>query len=545
VGSGQRPEPALQALNETLERRVAERTAHLRERDELLRALTDNSPDPIYVKDAQSRWLLANPAVLRIVGKTAEEAIGKTDLELHRDPSIGQAILENDRRIMSAGRAEAVEEVADSVEGRRVYLSIKAPWPDGRGGIAGIVGISRDITERKRVEEELRNANALLTEADRRKDAFLASLSHELRNPLAPIANSLYVLDHAAPGGEQADRAKQVICRQVLQLSNLVNDLLDVTRIARGKATLQKERLELNEVVRRAVEDNRSLFDRAGVRLELASEACAIRMVADRTRIVQIVGNLLQNSAKFTHRGGRTRVSVAVLAHQAVVRVVDDGVGIAPETVALLFQPFTQAAQTLDRSRCGLGLGLALVKGLVELHGGTVSAHSEGLGCGTEMVVRLPVEASTALQDEESPSPVTRCRRRVLIIEDNADTAASLSEVLGFGQHEVAIAHDGPDGLAQARAFRPDVVLCDIGLPGMSGYDVARVFREDEELRGTVLVALSGYALPEDVLRAAEAGFACHLAKPPSLEKLEALLASLPAESASASTASRGPPASA
>ena len=259
------------------------------------------------------------------------------------------------------------------------------------GEVVALVSMSLDVTQRHLAEEELREANERLVEADRRKSEFLAVLSHELRNPLAPIVNSLYILEHAPAGGEQAERAKQVISRQVAQLSNLVNDLLDVTRISRGMIQLQKERLELCEVVRRAVEDNRSLFERARVHLELAPAPRPVPVIADCTRVAQIVGNLLQNSAKFTGNGGLTQISVAAEGNQAIVRVVDNGVGMSRETLERLFQPFMQAEQSLDRSQGGLGLGLALVKGLVELHGGSVSARREGLGHGAELVVRLPL----------------------------------------------------------------------------------------------------------------------------------------------------------
>ena len=385
--------------------------------------------------------------------------------------------------------------------------------------------------ERLRVEAEaeLREANLQLADADRRKNEFLAVLSHELRNPLGPIANSLYILDHAPLDGDQAKRAKQILGRQVTQLSNLVNDLLDVTRIARNKVQLQKQRLALDEVVRRTVEDNRSHFERAGVQLELVEAPCPVMVVADGTRVAQVVSNLLQNAAKFTATGGCTRVSVSSEDGQAVLRVRDNGVGISSDNLARLFQPFMQAEHTLDRSKGGLGLGLALVKGLVELHGGTVSAHSDGLGKGTEFVVRFPLASDAPLRAESTHTRAVAARRRVLIIEDNIDAADSLRAALELGDHEIEVAYNGRDGLAKARVFGPEVVLCDIGLPGMDGFDVARAFRADEALQHTFLVALTGYALPEDVQRAQEAGFDRHLAKPPSIEKLQELLGVVPA----------------
>jgi signal transduction histidine kinase len=372
-------------------------------------------------------------------------------------------------------------------------------------------------------------ANAQLVEADRRKNEFLAVLSHELRNPLAPIKNSLYILDRAAPGGEQARRALRVIDRQATQLSNLVNDLLDVTRITRNKIRLQKERLDVNQLVRRAVEDSRSFFVRSEVRLSYDLAATPVLVHADATRVAQIVGNLLQNAAKFTSHGGRTHVSVVAEAGQSVIRVVDNGVGMAPDTVARLCQPFMQADQSLDRSKGGLGLGLALVKGLVELHGGSIEAQSDGLGKGSAFVVRLPLDETLAPEKPALRASGPQVSRRVLIIEDNLDAAESLREALELSAHEVAVANNGPDGIEKARSFRPDVVLCDIGLPGMDGYEVARAIRLDATLQSTLLIALSGYALPEDLERAASAGFQHHLAKPPSVDALERVLSDLSA----------------
>jgi two-component system CheB/CheR fusion protein len=389
------------------------------------------------------------------------------------------------------------------------------------------LALARTLAERDRTEEALQQANTGLAEADLRKNEFLPTLSHELRNPIAPITNSLYILDRAPPTGEQASRARQVIARQVAQLSHLVNDLLDVTRITRNKIHLSKERLDLSEVVRRAIEDNRSLFDDADVRLELVPAPRPVHVLADRTRVAQIIGNLLQNAAKFTHKGGCTRVFLAVEGSEAAIRVVDDGVGIAPDILARLFQPFMQADHTLDRSKGGLGLGLALVKGLVELHGGGISARSEGPGRGAEFLVRLPLDTGEASSSAAAPSPRARARRHILIIEDNVDAADSLRDALELGGHEIEVANNGPDGLAKARATMPEVVLCDIGLPGMDGYDVARTLRSDAAFKTTHLVALSGYALPEDLQRASAAGFERHLAKPPSIEKLEELLDSL------------------
>ena len=374
--------------------------------------------------------------------------------------------------------------------------------------------------------EELRAARSRLEEADRRKNHFLAVLSHELRNPLTPVTNGLEVLGRAPAGSPEARRATEVIARQVGQLRHLVDDLLDATRIERGKVQLRRARVELGELVRRTFEDHADVFEHAGVGARLTVEQPELLVDADRNRVAQIASNLLLNAAKFTPRGGRVTVTVAAepSTRQALLRVEDTGEGMPGEVMAHLFEPFTQADPSLDRSRGGLGLGLALVKGLVELHGGSVEARSDGVGRGSTFTVRLPLELPPARSDaERTAAPVAS--RRVLVIEDNADAAETLRDLLALDGHEVAVAATGPDGLERARQFHPDVVLCDIGLPGMDGYEVARAIRADASLRNARLVALTGYALPDDLTRAAQAGFDVHLAKPSTLERLAVVLA--------------------
>jgi PAS domain S-box-containing protein len=386
----------------------------------------------------------------------------------------------------------------------------------------------RDITERLHVERALREANRRLQEADERKNEFLATLSHELRNPLAPIRNSLHTLTRVAPDSEAAQRARTIIERQTAHMTRLVDDLLDITRVSRGKIRLRRATLELGEVVCRSTEDVRPLFAEGGIELHLTIANAPTWVDGDVTRLEQTVGNLLHNALKFTPRGGHVWVSLTQEGPNAVLRVRDTGTGMGPDMQARLFEPFAQADNTLDRNQSGLGLGLALVKGLVTLHAGDVSAHSEGLGRGTELVVRLPVVPEPAVpKPDAGRDRLLSPRRRVLVIEDNRDAASSLCEALELGGHHVAVAHDGYAGLAKARTFRPEAVLCDIGLPGLDGYEVARAVRADEVLASVFLVALTGYALPEDSQRAQAAGFDCHIAKPPSLERLEALLAEL------------------
>jgi signal transduction histidine kinase/CheY-like chemotaxis protein len=390
----------------------------------------------------------------------------------------------------------------------------------------GNVCLARAISEREALMTSLRQTKERLEEIDRRKDEFLGMLSHELRNPLAPIRNAVYVLDHVDPAGEQARRARGVIDRQSAQLTRLVDDLLDVTRIAHGKVELRRGRVDLAQLVRRAGEDHGGPMRERGLEFVVEVPDEPMWVDGDAVRLVQIVGNLLHNSAKFTSPGGRVTLALERIRGAAEIHVRDTGAGIEPELLAQLFEPFVQAERTLARTSGGLGLGLPLVKGFAEMHGGSVRAASAGPGQGAELVVRLPLaeEAAAPLRAGARPRGEGHSLR-VLVVDDNRDGAETLAELVEMFGHAVEIADDGPAALATARARRPDVVLCDIGLPGMSGYDVARALRADPANAAVQLVAVSGYAQPGDLRRAAEAGFDRHVAKPLNPEEFERLLA--------------------
>jgi len=363
--------------------------------------------------------------------------------------------------------------------------------------------------------------------ADQRKSDFIAVLSHELRNPLAPIRTGIQFLRRSSPDSPVCARAWKIVERQTGQLTRLVDDLLDVTRISRGKIDLQRARVDLRDVVRAACDDLRLAFERGGVELRLEPTTGPVWVEADATRLSQVVGNLLNNAAKFTPAGGNVVASVTHGDGRAEITVRDTGVGMKLSEVERMFEPFAQAEQGLARTQGGLGLGLALAKGLVELHGGSIEARSEGPGLGAEFRVLLPL-ASAPVSAMRAAPPEAGGRaggRIVLLIDDNVDTCESLSLALGLTGQQVRTAHDGRSGIAAAHELRPDVVLCDIGLPDIDGYEVARMLRADEALRSTRLIALSGYARPEDKARAKEAGFDTHVAKPPELDELTELLA--------------------
>jgi signal transduction histidine kinase/ActR/RegA family two-component response regulator len=381
---------------------------------------------------------------------------------------------------------------------------------------------------RDRTERELRQREEALRESDRRKTEFLAMLSHELRNPLAPIRNALQLLDAAGGSPAAAGRARAVLDRQTAHLVKLVDDILDVTRISKGRVELHRARLDLREVVRRTCDDHAVLLQQGGVELRCDPGTEPLWIDADETRVAQVMGNLLQNAGRFTPPGGAVHVVARASEGTAEVRVRDTGAGLEPGQLEHLFEPFAQAPQGLARTQGGLGLGLAIVKGLVELHGGRVAARSAGHGAGSEFTVALPLAGPPAREEGDTAAAAPAAGRLVLVVEDNADAAETLADVLALEGHHVRIAADGRSGIALARELSPDVVLCDIGLPDLSGYEVARALRAEGTLREVTLVAVSGYAQPEDRARALEAGFDAHLPKPPPLERLQALLAAAP-----------------
>jgi PAS domain S-box-containing protein len=401
------------------------------------------------------------------------------------------------------------------------------------GGQWRLVGVCTDVTERKRLEEVLRLRAEALTEADRRKDEFLAMLAHELRNPLAPIRNAVYLLTERTPEDPALRRAHAVLDRQVRQMARLVDDLLDVSRITRGKIDLRAEPADLRAIVTNAVQTCRPFIDARGHRLEMSLPAAPLLASVDGARMEQVVANLVNNAAKYTPPGGEIRLSLELEAEEGVLRVKDTGVGIAPELLPRVFEPFVQADHSLERTHGGLGLGLTLVHRLVELHGGTVSAHSDGPGAGCEFTVRLPAAAARPAPSAPSGAagPAAEQRPlRVLVVDDNEDATETLTDLLELWGHGVRTAHDGRAALAAAEEYAPDVVLLDIGLPGMDGYEVAVHLRSRPECAAR-LVAVTGYGQEEDRRRSREAGFDLHLTKPVDPEELKRVLAAAPAGS--------------
>jgi signal transduction histidine kinase len=416
-----------------------------------------------------------------------------------------------------------------SVRHVRVFAT---PLLDDKGKIQGGYATIVDVTDYRKLEAELRENAGQLLEADRRKDEFLATLAHELRNPLAPIRNALQILK-LSPDSVVRERARQMMDRQLGQMVRLVDDLLDVSRISRNKLELRKTRVELAAVMSNAVETSRPLIDSAGQRLTVALPQEPVYLDADLTRLAQVFWNLLNNASKYTDPGGRIDVTAETRNGEVIVLVRDEGVGIPPEALPRLFEMFSQVDRSLERSQGGLGIGLALVRGLVTMHGGSVEAYSDGPGQGSAFTVRLPVVRETAQIAEPIQETGVNAgpRRRVLVVDDNRDAAASLGMLLSLWGHDTRIAHDGVEALDLAEGFRPEVILLDLGLPRLNGYDACRQIRERCCGKDVVIVATTGWGQEDDRRRSREAGFNEHFVKPVDLTALQVLLGKLPAGS--------------
>ena len=500
----------------------------LRETEERLRTLSDNLPrGAVYQMLAEPtgerRFLYVSAGVEPLLGVTPAEIVANAS-------ALYRLIHEDDRARMAKLEEAAIRDlVSFDIEFRLWTRAGEIVWVHCRSahrllstGQTMWEGIFMDVTARKQAEQALR-------EADRRKDEFLAMLAHELRNPLAPIRNAAHILRLLGATDPRITRSTELIERQVQHMTRLVDDLLDVSRITRGKIKLQKGRVDLAVVVGRAIETARPLLDarKHEVSVELPNDP--VWVYADSTRLTQMVENLLTNAAKYTEELGRITLTVERAGDQAALRVRDTGMGIPQDMLTKVFDLFTQVDRSLARSEGGLGIGLTLVKDIAEMHGGKVEAYSEGRGKGSEFVVRLPaltVEEHPQAHAQPATSRPARVRR-ILVVDDNADVAESLSMLLRIEGHEVRTVHDGEAALSAARSFRPEVVLLDIGLPGMNGYEVARRIRHESDLGGTILIALTGYGHDEDRKRAREAGFDAHLVKPTDIATLERIVSSV------------------
>jgi signal transduction histidine kinase/CheY-like chemotaxis protein len=389
--------------------------------------------------------------------------------------------------------------------------------------LADVLGVA---VERNRLEGELRLRVGELALADRRKDEFLALLAHELRNPLAPVRNGLQILRLTRDKSELASQLYETIDRQVQHLSRLVDDLLAISRITRGKVQLHNELVDLADIIESATEEVRPLIDRSRHRLTISRYSGPVWVQGDPVRLVQVLANLLNNAAKYMDEGGEIILTVGRDGDFATLHVRDQGIGISAEMLDRVFDLFAQVDDSIDRPQGGLGIGLTLVRTLIELHGGRVTVSSAGIGNGSEFSVRLPLQAPPAeINSEDKADIVPTVPRRVLIVDDNNDSADTLAILLKLQGHEVVTAYNGPKELEMAREFRPNLILLDIGLPGMSGYEVAPSLRAIQGVANSMIIAMTGYGQESDRLRTRAAGFDYHLVKPVDALELARIMA--------------------
>ena len=451
-------------------------------------------------------------------------------LEKYIHPDDQQRVMETIREAVRTKGVFELEHQIFRIDGTLGWTFSRAiPLTDKDGTVVEWFGMASDVTDRRQAQEERERLVARLREEDQRKDEFLATLAHELRNPLAPIRNGLQIMRLAPGDADAIERIGSMMERQLGQMVHLIDDLLDLSRISRGKIDLRKEHIDLVTAIQQAIEASRPSIALADHELLIKFPPGPIHVDADLTRLAQVFSNLLNNAAKFTDRGGQIRLSIQHMGAEAVVSIQDNGSGIPTHMLPHVFEMFTQVDSNLERSHGGLGIGLSIVKRLVEMHGGSVEARSEGQGRGSEFIVRLPVALSVA-GDEPVVQPDPVCpiaRHRILVVDDNVDAANSLGQLLEMMGNEVITFYDGESGIKAARKFRPDILLCDIGMPKMNGYDTARSIRAEEWGRNTVLVALTGYGQMDDLQRSADAGFDHHLVKPLDVDALMALLAGL------------------
>jgi PAS domain S-box-containing protein len=614
---------------------------HYNRTSAILSAFIRSTPSVMVVKDRDSRVLMANPHLLRVLGRSEAEVLGRNSVDFF-GPERGAVLLANDRRVMETGAPETFEELIPLPDGMHVYLSTKAPLYDETGEVIGVTGLGVDITARKQIEEALRRATdtmsasvclcgrdftyrwvsrafasawnepaarfvgrsieevlgsaawtrlrplyervltgeqledehlvplgalgprwvhvtytptrseggevdgwvavvididqrkrseEALKEAARRKDEFLATLAHELRNPLAPLRNGLELMRLTSDPTLVA-QARDMMERQLAHMIRLVDDLLDLSRITRGKVELRLARCELQTIVRNAVDTSRPLMEARGHRLQVQLPAEPVELIADAVRLSQVLANLLNNSARYCDPGGHIALIAESDGARLTVRVEDTGRGIPSELLDAIFDPFVQGERSVDGASGGLGIGLTLVRRLVEMHGGSVEARSPGAGLGSEFVVTVPLEGralplgTTAGAGNADMNATAAARLKLLVADDNRDGAESLTQLLQLAGHQVRTVYDGAAALDAARAEAPDVALLDIGMPELDGLEVARRLRTVPGCERTLLVAVTGWGQAEDRARSRSAGFDHHLVKPVDLPALHALLAS-------------------
>jgi len=508
------------------ERKMA--AENLAEQRRLYQAILNNTPDLAYVWNLDHKFIYANEGLLRMWGKSWDQAFGRHCLELGYEPWHAEMHDREIEQVKSTKLPLRGEVPFTGTFGRRIYDYVLVPVFGEKGEVVAVAGTTRDVTDRKQMEQSL-------VEADRRKDEFLATLAHELRNPLAPIRNAVHLLKANDSDPETVRHARGLIDRQLQHLIRLVDDLLEVSRITLGQVTLRKDVLHLRPVLDDALESiaPAAAAHHQELHVEIPDEPLPVR--GDPTRLSQVIQNLLDNAVKYTSDGGRISLRARRLDGHVEVAVSDNGIGISPDVRARIFDLFTRVHPSDSIKSSGLGIGLALARQLVKLHDGRIEVRSAGTNQGSEFLVTLPLAAEDEVPAPAVSPPVSQTTdaplpgksQRVLVIDDNSDAAESLAMILSMSGWQVAVALGGAQALDMIRDFRPDVVLSDIGMPGMDGYEVARRIRADPETRKVILVALTGWGQAADKERAMRVGFDEHLTKPVDPDELDRLLSQM------------------
>jgi PAS domain S-box-containing protein len=521
-------------FNDITANRLAEE--RLRQQTAQFETLLYNAPLAVYLADADLRLLAVNPAARKLFGDIPDP-VGRSLEEVASViwPAERSAeVIASFRRTLATGDPYVVPEWVEQRRGGgpteyHEWQINRLPLPDGG---FGVVCYARDITSHVRARQALCESERALKEADQRKDEFLATLAHELRNPLAPIRNAVQLLMAKGPPDPDLQWSRGIIDRQVTLMARLLEDLLDVSRISRNRLELRPELVDLAEVVRTAMETSRPMIEARGHQLSLQLPLQPVRLRADAVRLAQVFSNLLNNSAKFTEPGGHIWLTVERPDGEIRVSVKDTGIGIAPEMLPRIFDLFSQDSSAGVRTSEGLGIGLSLVKGLVEMHGGSIEARSSGPGLGSEFIVRLPLpepEAPGLADGVATAARPPQIRHRVLVVDDNRDSADTLAMLLSVMGNEVRTAYGGEPALETAEDLRPDVVLLDVEMPGLDGHETCRRMREQAWARTAFIIALTGWGQETDRQRTREAGFDHHMVKPIDPDALESLLSSVPA----------------
>ena len=517
---------AVLVFRDITERKQAE--AEIRQREQQFATLAESIPQLTWMANADGHIFWYNRRWYEYTGTNFEQMQGWGWQSVHDPKTLPQVMQRWQLSIRTGEPFDMVFPLRSAAGEFRPFLTRIVPFKNDEGQVIRWFGTNTDVTEQRRMAQELEQLAGELAAADRRKDEFLATLAHELRNPLAPIRNSLEVLKHAAGDGELIDASRETMERQMTQMVRLIDDLLDVSRITRNKLDLRCARVELASIVHHAVETCRPLIDDAGLQFELSLPAAPIYLHADSIRLTQVFSNLLTNASKYTERGGKIQFVVERQGGDAVITVSDTGVGIPPNMLPRVFEMFTQIERTRPLAQGGLGIGLTIVKRLVEMHDGSITAQSDGEGLGSRFTVRLPIlsENSAPVQHLTTNGTLPKLApRKILVVDDNQDAAKTLALLLQMTGHQVQTAHDGGAALRLAEEFRPEVILLDIGMPVLNGYDTCRALRQKPWGKEVLIIALTGWGQETDRRKSADAGFDGHLVKPVDHAELMKLLA--------------------